>query len=376
MNRGHQRTSDQPQAFRPVDPSGFTLVELLVVIAIIGILIALLLPAVQAARESARMTQCKNNLRQMGLAAQNHLTVYKFFPTGGWGYSYVGDPDRGYGINQPGGWIYNILPFIEGASIHDTGKGLTGAAKWNANAQMQAIVLPYFNCPSRRGVTTVSLAGAQIFNATLTALGGPAPRDALTDYAADGGTISACCGANNRGPDQGSDQMPNFDVRSQWFSQPGNAYSLANGVVYIGSTVRAKDIPDGISKTYFAGEKALQPRCYEGRFDGNCPADDQSMYQGYDWDTIRWGGESQNPPVGVPATTDTDFRPVHDVNGDNSGYTNAGSLLYIKNFGAAHLAGCQMVMCDASVHTISYTIDAATHWKLCNRKDRIYVDGP
>jgi type II secretory pathway pseudopilin PulG len=84
----------------------------LTVIAVIGVLVALLLPAVQAAREAARRTQCANNVKQIALACLQHQEAHRHFPSDGWGWRWLGDPDRGYGRNQTGGWLYNVLEFI------------------------------------------------------------------------------------------------------------------------------------------------------------------------------------------------------------------------------------------------------------------------
>ncbi len=85
---------------------GLTLIEVLVTISIIGLLMAILLPAIQAARESGRRTQCQCNVRQVGMAILAHESAQGRFPTGGWGGQWVGQPGRGTGRNQPGGWIY------------------------------------------------------------------------------------------------------------------------------------------------------------------------------------------------------------------------------------------------------------------------------
>src|ERR1700741_4299433 len=109
---------DRPVRVSRLRPA-FTLVELLVVIAIIGILVALLLPAIQAAREAARRTECVNDWKQLSIGCMNHEDQVKFYPSGGWGNRWVGDADRGLGADQPGSWYYGILPFIEEQALHD-----------------------------------------------------------------------------------------------------------------------------------------------------------------------------------------------------------------------------------------------------------------
>ena len=138
----------------------FTLVELLVVIAIIGILVALLLPAIQAAREAARRNQCKNNLKQMALACLNHEATHGHLPTSGWGWRWQGDSNRGYGKDQPGGWPFNILPYIEQPAVRDLVRGISAADRAAfAAAMLQMVQTPIdvFNCPSRRALTLYPL---------------------------------------------------------------------------------------------------------------------------------------------------------------------------------------------------------------------------
>jgi prepilin-type N-terminal cleavage/methylation domain-containing protein len=140
---------------------GFSLVEVLVVIAIIGVLLAITLPAVEYAREASRRAACANNIRQLALAIKLHEEAHKFFPTGGWGGEWAGDPDKGYGPNQPGGWIYNVLPNVEESALREIGKGLPDAQKRVALSSVLAHPIEIFYCPSRRLPRAYPFTGTQ-----------------------------------------------------------------------------------------------------------------------------------------------------------------------------------------------------------------------
>lgn len=164
------------QFTRVPDREGFTLVEVLVVIAIIGVLVALTLPAIEMARESSRRSYCGNNLRQQSVAVKLHTDTHQTFPTGGW-KNYLGDPDAGYGPKQPGGWIYNILSYIEEDGIRQLGRSLRGVTREEANTKLMQSPAEVFYCPSRRLARLFPYTGGKLKNAT------PPEEVAKTDYA-------------------------------------------------------------------------------------------------------------------------------------------------------------------------------------------------
>jgi prepilin-type N-terminal cleavage/methylation domain-containing protein len=320
---------------------GMTLVELLVVIAIIVILMALLLAAVQSARETARMVQCSNNLRQIGQAALHHEQAQSHFPSGGWGYLWVGDPDRGFGIGQPGGFFYNILPYLEQAPLHDMGAGLGNGTPTNAKGliatQMVNVPLQALNCPSRRPAQVFPFVHAAL---KMLNMGWPAGTTNRTctrfDYAANGGASRESWGA---GP--GS-----WPARVTLFKPTLTRDS--DGLCYQQSVVTMADVLDGASLTYLVGEKSVpQDKYLTGRTFG----DDQPGLGADDLDLVRWG---ERLPLRDPRT-----------GGNNSTNNQA--------YGSCHTAGFGVVLCDGSVRRIDFKIDGATHRRLSNRKDGLVV---
>ena len=320
---------------------GFTLVELLVVITIIAILIALLLPAVQSAREAARQTQCKNNLKQLALACLNHEHHYGFLPPGGWGFLWVGDPDRGIDQRQPGGWIYNILPFCEQQALHDFGIGETDLLRRQTAARtMLGTPLSLLNCPTRRRSTVFP----NYYDYSMYNYGGfLAPPSSRSDYAANLGSYMIYCSQMPRTLQEG-------DTTFSWNTCCGQSWELqVNGVIYPRSKVLISWITDGTSCTYLIGEKWCNPDYYETGSDG---CDDQNAYLGFDCDIERG--------------THTGWAPRQDQAGGG-----AGSY----GFGSAHSNGFHMAFCDGSVQMISYAIDPVIHSYLGCRNDGIAIDG-
>jgi prepilin-type N-terminal cleavage/methylation domain-containing protein len=350
---------------RPV--RGFTLVELLVVIAIIGILVALLLPAIQAAREAARRTQCVNQLKQMVTATMNVENTYKVFPSGGiepWPLieDYSTKSGQPFGPDKQGlSWAFQILPFLEEGAVH----GLGTTAKIE-----QTPVAMYF-CPSRRPPTL-----------------NPATRSWLMDYAAaaptrarsqwhasDGQFDAAVAGAGCRSANGFwgyRSYMGDFNpppstnaayrgffgvmVRSSYLVRAGTGKAGNPKVTDLGfdGLCTVAKIQDGTSKTAIIGEKRLRPSTYLI----NEWHDDKGWADGYDPDTLRM----------------TFCPPAPDADAYFVGGVRASSQVEGLPFGSAHSGIFNMAFADASVHQISYDIEVELFNRMGNREDGETID--
>jgi len=295
---------------------GFTLVELLVVIAIIGVLVALLLPAVQAARESARRMTCTNNLKQIGLAVQMYVDVNKRLPHS--------RRDTMETVSVL------LLPFLEQGNLYDL---------WDFELRyyeqpdaVRLAVVPAYFCPSRRSATDAaqgSLSGD--------ISGGAHVPGALSDYIGSAGD-------------------PTGLVDYWWSDTPANGAFRHGEALWIGTyrPTRLAMFTDGLSNTLFFGEKHVpqvpqwpggHPTTYGF---GNEP-NDTSAYNGDHGASFRKAG------VGLPLAR---------------GDTDPNILL----FGSSHPGICQFVFGDGSVHSLSVTIDEVVLGYLANREDGELID--
>ncbi|MCR9294866.1 MAG: DUF1559 domain-containing protein [bacterium] len=298
--------------------AAITIVEVVLSVSAIAILMALTLMAVQAARESARRSQCQNNVRQLGLAGQNHIDTVGFFPSGGWGYSWLGVAEFGYGPSQPGGWCFSVLPFVEADNIFRI-VATAEIAKTQPETVQQLInaLPPVFSCPSRPQRTALN-DGILYYGLHSFALG------RQTDYAVNAGSRFF---PSTPGPGSFADASiyrypPAVDI---------------NGVCWFRSQLRPKAVTDGLSNTLFVGEKWISPT--DPGKEANQPA-----YVGDSYDVRRF---TLQPPRPDRVTTE-------------------GSLLA---FGSGHEAGVNFGFCDGSTRFISYRIDELVYADLGDRRD-------
>jgi prepilin-type N-terminal cleavage/methylation domain-containing protein len=335
-------------------PSGFTLIELLVVIAIIAILIALLVPAVQKVREAAARSTCLNNLKQIGLAAQNYHDSNKTFPplrlAGGDGWATF--------------WVL-IMPFVEQGNLYSQWDLTKRYSQQTAKAQQTAV--PVYFCPSRRPPQGLSVS-EQFYVNDATPIAPPGspnpvpaeaaqfrfgtsnnPPGALGDY--------AVCVGDMRG-------SPNDPNNQHWFDTNSNGAIIIGNTIPTVSTTSAQTlvlttwtsntsfnkILDGASNTFLAGEKHVPL----GMF-GRLKVGDGPIYSGA-WTSFagRLGG-IEDPIANGP----TDFNP--------SGGVVDG--IYARRFGSWHPGICQFVFCDGSVRVVRNSVDTATLRRLASRND-------
>ena len=338
---------------------GFTLVELLVVIAIIGILIGMLLPAVQQVREAARRTTCANNMRQIGLAAHNFESTFGHFPTAGGCSDAYHDPIQEYrplfGFEN-GGWMYQILPYLEQNNVSDL---RPDNGWWGGDPSMAEVKIPVYNCPSR-GPRTATYNLFQI---------------ALNDYA---GVMGPYADENGDVPNYGltfsnwdaPNPQENTTVWTGIITKGGHAQNQGNtsalGVWEYGET-NFGSVTDGSSNTFMFVEKAVNARFYSYSRDGQYDDWwDTGQFHTADFCTMRfftvgsssaWFGAEDHAFIG-----DTEARPDGWVDGGTGRTRELG-------FGSAHPGVTMAVMGDGSTQSVKDTTDVVTLIRLGKRAD-------
>ena len=328
---------------------GFTLVELLVVIGIIGLLVGLLLPAVQAARESARRTDCSNRVRQLALATHMHHDALKYFPPARYESRPDADEADQCGLETPT-WLARVMPYLEQVSL---GGKWDHSKKWYEHDESVRTVVPeVFLCPSRRSGTDP--VGIRELRTTVQGGGGtlpcgcpipPRPQDvelnvrgALCDYAGNHGDLTpGAVGAPTDFYFGGNGTGVIISVRPN--CKRGLAVSPAD-------RIRMASVGDGTSNTFLFGEKFVPPMSL-GEFPVDSPA--------YDGDHLPASCRLAGPGVRL-------------ANGPSDVLADQFS------FGSWHPAGVHFALVDGSVRFVNPSIDTRLLGLLANRRDARVVE--
>lgn len=291
----------------------------------------------------------------LALICHSHHEEHGHFPTGGWGPRFVGDPDRGYGPDQPGGWLFNLLSYDYGDALRALGSDgdpLTISAEQKTAARqvmMTERVLAY--CPSRQRPAILPTTGV-VYNADL----GP-QLAARSDYAINSGTYYVEFGD---GPHCTVDYTP-AESYAGWLADSvdiiNNPWKL-NGISYQRSQVTRDDVTDGTAKTILLGEKFIPRDEYRT---GTHPGDDGAWCSGFSNDNHRGVLQVRQ------GRSWTYFPPAHDK--DRRVLSDPQNSRGANRFGSAHVEIWNAAFCDGSARALSYEIDPVVAVSLADRRD-------
>jgi len=343
--------------------TAFTLVELLVVIAIIGILIALLLPAIQAAREAGRRSACTNNMKQLGIALHNYHDIYNRFPIG-----YEVDEVVGWAVNgERGGPIVRLLPYIEQKAVFDTFdlKGGMNRLNW-VQPQAEAII-PGLKCPTDSPRPDNSPTG----------WGG----QSMTNYQVNLGPTTANASGGGFAAYVGNSPYTNSSAANgNWFGDATGPY-YSQSLLYRGAiecpgpfsrwnwSANLRDITDGTENVIAMGE--MRPLCAYAGIEGGLWA-------------ARWGTQFHTvAPINLASCASAAYNgngtqePIapglnYLVNPYGGSAVNGGDwdgMAENRGFRSKHPTGALFVYCDGSVHFLQETMGYDTYQRLGDRRD-------
>lgn len=371
------------------------------VLGVVSMLAGILLPALQAARESARLTSCRNHVAQLSKGLLAHESALQYFPSGGWGPQWLGVAERANDSSQPGGWVFGVLPSIEEKDLRNAVVGVTAASAESACAKLVATAIPIFACPTRRTAKPLYVPSTvPRFSGSGNLSVGPALAT-RSDYAINSSATGACVPvATYKGVFQ-SLTSSTYNSKKVSLCHKGKTQSIAlpavssvghadatlgpceacsgpldasnlksfatlsagdtwrklstvqkvvddpadmgipdmqDGMSYRMSRVREVTVADGMSNTYLLGEKYVDAGTYDlGSDDG----DSLPMMVGYSSDNVRWGVDA----------------PQQDARRESDAAV----------FGSGHRGGWNVAYADGAVRTVSFDIDVDIHRALSTR---------